>query len=209
MAVDYDPSILDLDVDERILYLRGMLPYPLKYKGFFGVNVSEDMEGLRKLASKRAGIIIESTDGFEVYLSDATSIAELFPVHVRRSGVELSDKASLVLTAAARGHGDLMTGVIRGSKASHLMSTRKKVDRGRPPLRVEVDLCFLQAGVGSLLQSVLHAANLYDDVDEEMVFKAIRRYLPGDPGRREAARIIGSGIRDLDRITSIILKKCR
>ena len=207
--MDPRDSILGLGVDERVLYLRGMLPYPLRYKGLLGVKESEDLEGLERLASKGAGVIVDSSDGFKVYLSDAHPIAELFPVHARRSGLELSEKASLVLAAVAGGHSDLMRSVVEGSKASHLMSTRRKVDRGRPPLKVDVDLCFLQAGVGSLLQAVLHAANLYNSVSEEDVFRAIRAHLPGEPARREAARIIGTGIRDLDRITGIVLKKCR
>ncbi|MEB3757152.1 MAG: hypothetical protein GSR79_09915 [Desulfurococcales archaeon] len=201
--------LLGLNNLERLVYLRGLLPFPLSYKTLLGVKEPEERVILEGLASKNAGVLMKSSDGYDVYISEATLIAEAFPGIARREALELSQRALAMLNATAEAHGYIMRSVIRALKASSLMSVRKKVDRGRPPMKMDVNLCFLQAGVGSLLQAVLHIPSLYEKIGEEDVFKAIKNSLHREISSKEASRIIASGIQDLDRITGIILRKCK
>ncbi|MCE4615026.1 MAG: hypothetical protein F7B60_05825 [Desulfurococcales archaeon] len=200
--------LLELNNIERLVYLRGLLPFPLSYKTLFRIKETDEREILENLALKNVGIIDKSADGYEVYISEAELIAKTFPIIARGEGLELSQRAMTVLWATAEAHGYLMKSITHVFKGSSLMSVRKKVDRGRPPLKVDINICFLQAGVGSLLQAVLHVPSLYEKISEEDVFELIKNGLHKDMSIREASKLIGGGIQDLDRITKIILKKC-
>jgi len=192
---------------ERLVYLRGLLPFPLSYKTILGVKEPEERIVLEGLASKNAGIIMKSSYGYDVYISEARLIAEAFPDIARREALELSQLALTVLNATAGAHRYIMRSITSMLKASSIMSVRKKDDRGRPPLKVDVDICFLQTGVGSILQAILHVPIIYEKISEEDDFKAIKNGLHRETSSKEASELIASSIQDLDRITRIILRK--
>ncbi|MCE4606996.1 MAG: hypothetical protein F7B59_06700 [Desulfurococcales archaeon] len=185
--------LLGLDDLERLVYLRGLLPFPLSYKTILGVKKPEEHVVLEGLASRNTGFIMKSSDGYDVYVSEARLIAEAFPDIVRMEALELSQRALTVLNATAEAHGYIMRSVTAMYKASSLMSMRRKVDRGRPPLKVDVDVCFLQAGVGSLLQTVLHVPSLYEKISGEDVFKAVKKSLHREISSREVSRLVIGG----------------
>ncbi|MEB3825110.1 MAG: hypothetical protein LRS47_00390, partial [Desulfurococcales archaeon] len=204
-------NLLRLEEEKRILYLRGLLPFPLRYKGLLGEREAPEARQLAELAAEKAGLIVESADSYPVFVSDASPIPLLYRELGARLGLTPSQRASLTLEAFAYTHSSVSGDVIRSEKASRLARARGKVDLGRPGLPVRLDECFMQAAVGSLLQAVLHMPSLYKGIDEKLVSSRVIGYISSRAGidKSRAGNVLNKGIRDLDRVSGVLLGRCR